>query len=179
MRNRFNEPAPSEHQKSSKFDMCFTALSVVDGQIRIAKPQLLVNGEAIREKLPVDIRQVVNSLKGKGQFFIFTCSCGDAYCGGVEEGVLVTQYPDSFVWEYRLPQSTDGFGFDGQSAREEWLAASTQYRHVFDRQQVLEALHACLSEAELTHADSAQYPPNGFERRHITQLLADVAELMK
>ncbi len=169
-----NRPNPGEHEKVSTFGMRFVALSFTDGRIRVARPQLMIDGEPIPEKLPVDLRKVIRSVSEEGRFYLFTCGCGSAGCAGVEEGVSVTHGPGRVIWDYRLPQSTDGFGSPAA-----WVIASSRHRHLFDRQQVIDALRASLLEAEVMHADGARYSPYGFERSDITEMLAEVEQLAR
>lgn len=173
MKNRLNRLAPGEHENVSKFDMRFVVRSA-GGAIRAASAQLVVDGEPIPEKLPVDLHALVRALAGRGRFNVFTCGCGSAACAGVEEGVTVTRRPGRIGWDYRLPQSSDGFG-----SQEAWRSASTRHHHVFDRQQVLAAVHAALLEADRTHPEEVEYPPYGFERSDIGQLLEKVKKLLE
>ena len=63
------------------------------------------------------------------------------------------------------------------SCYEDWLKKAAFHRHIFRREQVIEAVFQALSDAEATHADDAQYGPYGFERSDISQLLAKVKRL--
>jgi len=169
----------SEIENINDFELIFDFIRYKSGRIIAAKPQILVDGNPINEKLPVDLWQLVASLKKGGPTYIYTCGCGDATCGGVEDGVLVSHKRDLIIWEYRLPQSTDGFGTDSESAYETWLKKSTLFKRVFDRQQMIESIYAALIKAEASHPEDISYPPQGFERHHIGELIAKVEKLRK
>ena len=171
MKNHLNRLARSEHERVSQLDVRFVLRSA-GGQIRVASPQLLVDGEPIPERLPVDLRALVRALAGRGRFDVFTCGCGSAPCAGVEEGVSVTRRPGRIGWDYRLPQSSDGFG-----SPQAWRSASTRHHHVFDPQQAIAAVRSALLEADRTHPEDVEYPPYGFERDDIRQLLEEVEKL--
>jgi len=65
---------------------------------RWVSPSLWINDECISEGLTVDIRALVASLKGPGQYDILTCSCGEAFCAGIWEGIIVIHWPDTIRW---------------------------------------------------------------------------------
>lgn len=179
MQKQLLAPSPPESggKRSSKFGLQFIAKSVVDGKVQRARPILLIDEEPIDEHLPIDLHALIKGLARSGRHYIYTCGCGDAGCAGVEEGVRVGHRLGTVIWEYRLPQSTVGFGSDWSSRYESWLRGSTFHRHFFERKQVVKAVFEALSDAEATHADDAEYAPYGFERRHITELLAAVAKI--
>ena len=170
-------PLQSGGKGCSRFELRFIARSVVGGKVRLARPQILIDGVFIDERLPIDLRKLVASAIRSGRYYVYTCSCGDAGCGGVEEGIRVGHRYDKVLWEYRLPQSTDGFGDSELSRYQDWLKRAVLHRHIFSRKQVVEALFEALSDAEVTHAEDAEYGPYGFEREDITELLAKVEKL--
>ncbi|WP_243546879.1 hypothetical protein [Pseudodesulfovibrio tunisiensis] len=51
---------------------------------------------------PVDL--AVSAAMG-GELFIFTCSCGNPACVGIDEGVLVSHTADAVHWKLRNPVS--------------------------------------------------------------------------
>lgn len=143
------------------------------------KPKILIDDEPIREKLPVDLRQLVQALSSSGTFDIFTCGCGSAACAGVEEGVKVCQHDEEIEWAYRLPQSSDGFGTAGVDRYEAWIAGSKEIHHTFKKGQIIFSVLHALGEADILHGPNAEYVPYGFERSHITELLRTVDALFK
>jgi len=48
-----------------------------------------------------DIRELINSVKRDGDYFIWTCSCGVAGCAGYHKGLHVTNEKDHTTWEDR------------------------------------------------------------------------------
>jgi hypothetical protein len=170
-------PSQSGGTGCSRFELRFIARSVVDGRVRRARPQVLINGVPIDEPLPIDLWALVKSAVRSGYHYVYTCSCGIAGCAGIEEGIRVGHRNDKVLWEYRLPQSTDGFGDSEVSPYQDWLKRAVLHRHIFNRKQVVEALFEALSDAEVTHAEDAEYGPYGFEREDITELLAKVEKL--
>ena len=171
-------PSKFDEAGCSTFELRFIAKSVVEGKVRKARPQVLINEVQVDEALPIDLWALINSVVRSGYFYIYTCSCGFAGCAGVEEGIRVGHRFGKILWEYRLPQSTAGFGDAEVSCYEDWLKKAAFHRHIFRREQVIEAVFQALSDAEATHADDAQYGPYGFERSDISQLLAKVKRLL-
>lgn len=53
----------------------------------------------------VDPVNLVNSSTVSGEFFIYTCDCGNPSCQGINEGVQVTHTADSVKWRLRNPIS--------------------------------------------------------------------------
>ena len=162
-----------------RFGLKFIRISEAGTDKEFYKPQILVDDEPIPEKLPIDLRQLVQALTDSGAFYIFTCGCGDAMCVGVEDGVEVRQHDEITEWRYRLPQSTDGFGTDDIDPYEAWVAGSEEIRNTFEKQQAIFAVLEALRVANISHGPKAEYPPYGFERQHISELLQTVDALFK
>jgi hypothetical protein len=80
--------------------------------------ELQVDGQTLPEPCNrASLRALVASSRGSGTHFIFTCSCGDAGCGGFFRGIGVAHEGESTTW-------TDGdwtysFVFDSQQYRAE------------------------------------------------------------
>jgi len=53
----------------------------------------------------IDPASLVNSAAMSGEFFIFTCDCGNPACKGIDDGVQVTHSGDSVKWRLRNPIS--------------------------------------------------------------------------
>jgi hypothetical protein len=66
---------------------------------------LLVDGESIvnlkHDGLGIDLVALARSVKQGGEFFIITCSCGDAGCAGIDEGIEVIHDSDEVRWVVR------------------------------------------------------------------------------
>ncbi len=64
-----------------------------------------VNGENLALNNAIDLVQLSKSCQLGGEFFIATCECGDAGCAGIDDGIRVTHFDDSIVWEVPTPLS--------------------------------------------------------------------------
>ena len=51
----------------------------------------------------LDLYELVRSTKGEGEFFLITCTCGEAGCAGIFDGVLVTHEGESIRWKVPTP----------------------------------------------------------------------------
>ena len=51
----------------------------------------------------VDPVAVVTSASMSGEFFIYTCDCGNPACQGIDDGVMVSHTPDSVKWRLSNP----------------------------------------------------------------------------
>ena len=49
---------------------------------------------------PVDLAM---SAGLSGEMFLYTCSCGDPSCVGIDEGILVSHEPGQVIWKVREP----------------------------------------------------------------------------
>jgi hypothetical protein len=73
------------------------SISVPDLMTRVfVDGQPLVAYES--EGLAIDIDQLIKSMQHPGEYFIVTCTCGDAGCGGVFEGIGVVHEPGVIRW---------------------------------------------------------------------------------
>jgi len=89
-------------------------------------PELLVDGHPLldfqRRNLGLDLRQLAESTRRDGEFFIVTCACGDAACAGIRRGFTVRRDAKNVLWVVRGvgPTRTLAFG------REPYLQAVEQ-----------------------------------------------------
>lgn len=72
-------------------------------QIFLITQAILINGKNVSTKNPVDLRQLVKSCQLSGEFYIFTCGCGNAGCAGIEDGIRVNHLMESITWEVPDP----------------------------------------------------------------------------
>jgi hypothetical protein len=172
-----NDCTTEGQSAKQKFGLRFDRVTEVGPDREFYRPRILVDGVPIPENLPVDLGTLVRSLTESGGHDVFTCGCGSSACAGVAEGIDVSHEGGDVNWRYRLPQSSDGFG--GDDRYEAWLAGSTEVQHTFDRRQALWAVFEALREADQTHGGAAEYPPQGFERHHIGELLRKVEEIFR
>jgi len=61
-------------------------------------PSLMVDDREINEDFALDMRELVNSCRADGEYFILTCGCGEAGCAGVFEGIAVSHQNGEVVW---------------------------------------------------------------------------------
>lgn len=67
---------------------------------------LSVDGQFLHDpNVYVDPVDLVTSSTMSGEFFIFTCDCGDPSCLGIDDGVMVSHTPDTVKWRLRNPIS--------------------------------------------------------------------------
>ncbi|BCS86780.1 hypothetical protein [Pseudodesulfovibrio sediminis] len=67
---------------------------------------LSVDGQYLHDVgVYIDPVNLVNSTSMSGEFFIYTCDCGNPACQGIEEGVMVSHTPDEVTWRLRNPIS--------------------------------------------------------------------------
>lgn len=164
---------------TQKFGLRFDRIAEAGPDREFYRSQILVDGVPIPEKLPVDLWRLVRSLTESGPLDVFTCGCGSPACAGVEEGVHVLHDTGTIQWRYRLPQSSDRFGTNDDDRSEAWLAGSEEVYNTFDRRQAIWAVFEALRAADAAHGQGAEYPPQGFDRHHIGELLLKVEEIFR
>ena len=65
--------------------------------------QPLVNPK--RDDLAIDLVELNKTLEQGGEFFIITCTCGDAGCAGIERGVQVHHESAMVQWQFSVRQA--------------------------------------------------------------------------
>ncbi len=116
---------------------------------------LFIDGQEITSRewpSLVDLTQLRRSAEEDGEFFIFTCECGDAGCAGIDEPVIVTRDAESVHW-----QLGDAWRFIGVSpeAGRDWeeqargadggAAANVPREFVFSAEQYATAIEQDIS----------------------------------
>jgi len=67
---------------------------------------LSVDGQYLHEvNVYIDPVDLVTSSTMSGEFFIYTCDCGNPACQGIDDGVMVSHTPDTVKWGLRNPIS--------------------------------------------------------------------------
>lgn len=59
---------------------------------------LLVNYD--RYDLGVDLVELAQSVESSGEYFVVTCSCGDAGCAGIDDGIAVAHDAATVRWQF-------------------------------------------------------------------------------
>lgn len=152
----------------SEFDLKF--IKPVDRR-NIVTTEIWIDGEHLDEPHPIDIFELVRSLKAAGEYSIFTCSCSSAGCADIE-GVKVSVSKDTITWRLRRPLSRVSF-----KSHIEWLTESTEYVFTFDRKQFTQEIKQEIIYADYSHPWLTEYAPTGFDRSSISKLLTRVASL--
>ena len=124
-----------------------------------ARVTIWINGVVVNEPHPIDLRELARSCFESGNFYIFTCGCGDSGCANIHEGVQVTHDLNTTWWRFRRPQSMDGF-----SDREEWTSKAVEHEYDFARSAYLKAITTAITDADHSHPLDTEYSPYGFER---------------
>ncbi|WP_319472093.1 hypothetical protein [uncultured Pseudodesulfovibrio sp.] len=67
---------------------------------------LSVDGQYLHDvNVYIDPVDLVTSSTMSGEFFIYTCDCGNPSCQGIEDGVMVSHTDDTVKWRLRNPIS--------------------------------------------------------------------------
>lgn len=139
-------------------------------QVFLITQSILINGENISPKTPVDLKQLVKSSQLSGEFFIFTCGCGHAGCAGIEEGIKVNHLVDGIVWEVPdpivVPQLIDGIS-NHQTIQSKFR------RYTFDPSAYLAAIENGLREAKrllFGKKQPVEFSPYGFNPEDLIEL---------
>lgn len=77
-----------------------------------------INGEQILSDYPINIYCLEESLKKSGEYYLFTCSCGDPGCAGIHELHKVLVKDNSIIWSILKPEFLY-FEFDKEQITEE------------------------------------------------------------
>ncbi len=111
--------------------------------------RLLVDGKGLELGFlnEVSSRGLARSCFGEGEHFIFTCSCGDPGCGGIERGVIVLDYlmyyGECIRWLVPVPIET--------CRKPDWAShlpegVLTYVEFIFDKQRYMEEVYKALCE---------------------------------
>lgn len=86
---------------------------------------------------PVDLTM---SAGLSGEYFIFTCNCGNPACLGIDEGVHVEHHGNEVHWKLRTP-----IAWPSEEELPEW---AQDVHLVFDREQYVQAVSMALLHAK-------------------------------
>ncbi len=84
----------------------------------ILYPSLTIDGIECT-KLAIDIVELAKSVHQNGQYYIFTCGCGDSGCAGINNGVTVVTDGGYTVWKAFSIQPRRIFVFESDAYRKE------------------------------------------------------------
>jgi hypothetical protein len=102
--------------------------------------RLLVNYE--HGDLSVDLTELAKTLDTDGEFFIITCSCGDAGCAGINEGVQVTREHNVLRWLVRKsgkgPEPERAFTFNAEAYTAAVKRGLVQFMQLYEDNPTLE-----------------------------------------
>jgi hypothetical protein len=59
---------------------------------------LLVDGMPLHQSTWVDLKALEKSASGSGEYWIFSCACGEPACAGIYNGVVVLHAAESVTW---------------------------------------------------------------------------------
>ena len=101
--------------KTNILSLSFRQVAATDKSPAHLVGELRVDGVRLGEGYVVDVRRLAEALTREGEYFIFTCGCGDAGCAGIFEGVrsrisgdqvtLVGSLPKGGAFSYVLSSS--------------------------------------------------------------------------
>lgn len=67
---------------------------------------LSVDGQYLHEaNVYIDPVALVTSASMSGEFYIYTCDCGNPACQGIDEGVVISHSENGVVWRLKNPIS--------------------------------------------------------------------------
>ncbi|MDD3313472.1 hypothetical protein [Pseudodesulfovibrio sp.] len=102
---------------------------------------LSVDGQYLHEiNVYVDPVALVNSASLSGEFFIYTCDCGNPACQGIDDGVLVSHTPDTVKWRLSNPIS-----WPPEEPKPDW---THEAEFVFSRENYEEQVSTALDHAK-------------------------------
>ncbi|WP_022661848.1 hypothetical protein [Paucidesulfovibrio longus] len=88
----------------------------------------------------VDPMDLAASAAAPGEYFIFTCNCGDPGCVGIDEGILVGHDSSSVTWKLRTP-----LGWPPEDELPEWTH-EVEYR--FPLEEYVQVVAGALRQAK-------------------------------
>ncbi|WP_419787568.1 hypothetical protein [Pseudodesulfovibrio sp.] len=102
---------------------------------------LSVDGQYLHEiNVYVDPVALVNSVSLTGEFFIYTCDCGNPACLGIDDGVQVSHTTDTVKWRLSNPIS-----WPPDEPKPDW---SHEAEFIFSRENYEEQISTALEHAK-------------------------------
>ena len=69
----------------------------------IPTPDVIVDGRSMLERFTLDLRELVASTHANGEYWIFTCGCGEPGCAGIGNPIVVQHGADMVYWLVPAP----------------------------------------------------------------------------
>lgn len=91
--------------------------------------QVITNGIDIGKDYCIDDRELLNALTQSGEFYPFTCGCGEPECAGITEPIYCTKNGDITHWLKKSPPPIQTFSFD---AKEVLIELEQVLSEIFD-----------------------------------------------
>ncbi|WP_241667333.1 hypothetical protein [Pseudodesulfovibrio senegalensis] len=88
----------------------------------------------------IDPAALVASAAAEGEYFIFTCSCGDPACVGIDRGIVVGHDSGHVRWKMRNP-----LAWPANEPLPDW---AQEVELVFERDEYLSAVKVALDQAK-------------------------------
>ena len=75
------------------------------------RQEIQVDGERCGRNYCIDYKELVRSLTADGDYYIFTCGCGEAGCAGISEGIHIHHAAGVVEWHVVEPTPEQRFRF--------------------------------------------------------------------
>lgn len=78
----------------------------------VVEISLEINNVKVYKDIPVNLFELAKSCQLEGEFYFFTCVCGEPQCAGIYSGAEVKQLPEAVVWNLDIDGTKQQFRFD-------------------------------------------------------------------
>ena len=148
------------------FELVF---EILDRRPALAAPLVIqtikIDGVEINSNLPIDLPHLVRSLHFEGEYYIFTCGCGEAGCAGIFEGVHVSFEGDLIKWLVRDPIAKVGY-----ENFEDWDADAKTICYTFNKKAMIDNISVAVDIIKNRANDSMEFSPYGFGKKYLERL---------
>lgn len=88
-------------------------------ELRISRKHacIAVNGNTVGGRFAIDYHDLVKSATEPGEYFIFTCGCGEPGCTGIFQSVLIEHEKGKIYWQIPEPPPESWYSFDAGQYR--------------------------------------------------------------
>jgi hypothetical protein len=135
-------------------------MSSLHFEITHQKERMLVDGNHLNYGYRIDYRELTKSALADGDFYFFTCGCGEAGCAGISEPTEVTSDVEKVYWHIIQPEPERWFTF-----------RRAQYVY-----SIREALAAILR-IQTRKKENCRFGPYGFYRHTFEELHASLSTI--